>query len=96
MEKESVDITDRERNKISRTLVFWIDPEKFIEFVAIFKGKDLHDLETIVSMNKGKGFLKLVLYFMNSNAAESENDTDKEASLKNRFLIDCVMICYLG
>ena len=43
-----VDFVDKEGKVITRTLVFCTDTEKFIEFLAIFKGKDLDELENIV------------------------------------------------
>ena len=39
--KEDIQFEDKVRNIVARPLVFCNDPDQLIDFVAMFKGKDL-------------------------------------------------------
>lgn len=62
-DKEDIQFGDKEGNIVTKTLVFFNVPDQLIDFVAMFKGKDLNNLETILSMDEGKGLLKQAVYF---------------------------------
>ena len=48
----------------------------------MFKGKDLNNLETILSMDEGKGLLKLAVYFREEKNSEIVEDNCSEVKEK--------------
>ena len=48
----------------------------------MFKGKDLNNLETILSMDEGKGLLKLAVYFREEKNSEIVEDNCRELQEK--------------
>ena len=53
------------------------DPDKFIDFIAVFKGKELNCLENIISMDDGKEILKLVLNLKETPKATSGQENEE-------------------